>query len=444
MIEWFGLTHQHRIEHPMEIPVMKTHVSKTILSCDRLQVGYRNKTVLTDVNLSFDKGQFISLLGPNGAGKTTLLRTLSRHLPPLGGRISLKGNPLETFKAMDLAKIMAVVLTDRVTPPLFTVFEFAAIGRYPHTDFLGRLSASDITAVHSSLQAVHADHLADRPFSDLSDGERQKVLMARSLAQQPEILLLDEPTVHLDLKHRVEVMSILRNLCRSKGITVVASLHDVDVAAKVSDRVALVKDGGIRDFGPPETVLTGSAVAGLYDFSDAGFDRRLGSIELKGTGKKGRAFVLAGMGSGSLVYRLLAKQGYAIATGVVPTNDLDYFVARSLGADIASRPPMEPDLDTHLAEAESLMERCDFVIDSGFPEGFVSRSNTALLGSAIRNGQTVFALRQPDSGGLCTDSLGQKYDRLIRCRDEGHLAEALGHFNTSNPDMEQMKGWNLQ
>ena len=314
---------------------------KTVLSCKNLTVGYRQKVVLKELNLTFGAGHFISLLGPNGAGKTTLLRTLSRHRSPLGGEIHLMGMPLQTITAMTLAKTMAVVLTDKVSPPLLTVFEFVALGRYPHTDFLGRLAPQDQEVVTDALKAVHAQELARRSFSDLSDGERQKALVARALAQQPKLLLLDEPTNHLDLKHRVEVMTILRNLCRSQGITVVASLHDVDVAAKVSDRVALIKGGRVVDWGPPETVLTGRSVSNLYDFDGADFDRHLGGIEMRGDGRRGRAFVLAGMGSGALVYRMLAKQGIAFATGVLHSNDLDYYVARSLGAACTVQSPME-------------------------------------------------------------------------------------------------------
>ena len=123
---------------------------------------------------------------------------------------------------------LTVVMTDKVSPPLFSVAEFVALGRYPHTDFLGRLGPADHRAVGQALAAVHAEELARRPFSDLSDGERQKALVARALAQQPRLLLLDEPTIHLDLKHRMEVITILRDLCQTRGITVVASLHDID------------------------------------------------------------------------------------------------------------------------------------------------------------------------------------------------------------------------
>ncbi len=407
---------------------MSTSAINPVISARRLTVGYKPKPVLKGLDFDFEAGHFISLLGPNGAGKTTLLRTLSRHLSPLAGEIRVQGKPLASLRAIDLARIMAVVLTDKIAPPLFTVFEFVAIGRYPHTDYLGRLGEVDRNAVISSLAAVHAVDLAHRPFADLSDGERQKVLVARALAQEPQILLLDEPTIHLDLKHRVEVMAILRDLCRSKGITVVASLHDVDVAAKVSDRVALIKDGGLLDWGPPETVLTPEAVAGLYDFDKAEFNRHLGGIELRGDGDQGRAFVVAGMGSGALVYRMLAKKGFAIATGVVHTNDLDWYVAQSLGADCTSVPPMAKVNGSAMVRAAGQMAECDFVIDCGFTVGPVNQANMKLLQSALTQGKTVFSLRE---GGLPSLTKSD-HNRSIRCDDAMQLLDALDRFSARN------------
>lgn len=414
-----------------------------VVVCRDLTVGYKRKAILSRLNLTFESGHFISLLGPNGAGKTTLLRTLSRHLDPLGGSVTLMGEPLGTVNSTDLAKIMAVVLTDKISPPLFTVFEFTALGRYPHTDFLGRLSSEDRRVVNQALAAVHAQELAQRPFSDLSDGERQKALVARALAQQPRLLLLDEPTIHLDLKHRVEVMTILRDLCKSHGITVVASMHDVDVASKVSDRVALIKDGTLADWGAPESVLTGRAVAQLYDFTGASYDRHLGAIELRGDGVSGRAFVVAGMGSGTLVYRMLAKRGFSLSTGVLNSNDIDCYVARSLGAECAVQPAMEAVGSDAIASAVKLMERCDLVVDCGFDVGAMNQGNVTLLRTALEKGKNVLTLRNKSFGTLIeaapesvSDS-NQKVNRhgsVIRCKDVNHLIELLDQQIDADPD----------
>ena len=401
---------------------MKHTSSEPIMACKNLAVGYKDTAVLSEVNLSFTVGTFISLLGPNGAGKTTLLRTLSRHLSPIEGEITISGKNLADISAMELARTMAVVLTEQVAPPLFTVFEFAALGRYPHTDFLGRLGPQDHQAIIQALSAVHADDLAHRPFADLSDGERQKVLVARALAQQPRLLLLDEPTIHLDLKHRVEVMAILRDLCRSQNITVVASLHDVDVAAKVSDQVALIKNGTLSAWGPPESVLTGPAVADLYDFTGADFDHRLGSIELRSDGRRGRVFVVAGMGSGALVYRMLAKQGYAVSTGVLHTNDLDYFVSRSLGAKGTVQSPMIPVNGTAMQDAIEQMLACDAVIDCGFEVGPLNQCNMDILKVAVKKDLPVLSLRQDDNAFLPDD---HGHTRPICCKDIMQLFEHL-------------------
>lgn len=374
--------------------MIKTTNNEVVLACRDLTVGYKNSPIIENVNLELAAGHFITLLGPNGAGKTTLLRTLSRHLEPLDGTISLGDRPLEDLRQGELARIMAVVLTDKVAPPLFSSFDFVALGRYPHTNFLGRLTERDRMVVEQALRAVHAGNLAHRDFSSLSDGEKQKVLVARALAQEPKVLLLDEPTAHLDLKHRVEVMAILRNLCHAKNITVIASLHDVDIAAKVSDRVALVKGGAITAFGYPEEVLSDEAVSRLYDFDSACFNHQLGSIELRGNGKKGqKIFVVAGMGSGAVLYRLLAKRGYDIATGVLHSNDLDCFVAESLGARCASQPPADSLNEEVFRTALEEMRGCELVIDAGFAADGAYAANRQLLDSAAIQGKPVFSLR---------------------------------------------------
>ncbi len=408
-----------------------TSSSKPILTCRNLAVGYKRREVLKDLNLAFERGRFVALLGPNGAGKTTFLRTLSRHLLPLSGAITLEGMDLQTINVMTLARLMAVVLTDRISPPLFTVSEFVALGRYPHTGFLGRLGPVDEAAVMHALDSVNALDLALRRFSDLSDGEKQKALVARALAQEPKLLLLDEPTVHLDLKHRMEVMTILRDLCRSRDITVIASLHDVDVAARVSDRVALVKGKRLLCWGPPESVLTGESVASLYDFDDASFDRHLGGIEFRGNGSRGRAFVVAGMGSGAQVYRLLARQGFAITTGILHTNDIDYFVARSLGADCMFQSPTEPFNGDIMAQARQSLAGCDLVIDTGSQVNVFNDANAELVREALKAGKPVFSLRA-DSGST---------RGVTACENTAGLCEALEAYQpvTKDPSGCQVK-----
>ena len=341
---------------------MKEHV---ILSARELRVGYDKKTILDHVDLTFSKGEFISLLGPNGAGKTTLLRTLSNYLPALSGKILIKGEPLERITPVALSKIMSVVLTEKTVPPLFRVFDYIAMGRYPHTSWSGRLTSKDDQVVLEAARMVHAEALLTRDLSTLSDGERQKVQIARALAQEPEIILLDEPTMHLDLKHRMEVMGILQSLCREKGICVVASLHDVEVAAKVSDRVVLVNNGSIDACGAPEEVLEEEVITRLYDFSNARFSRILGNIEIRHPAGGPKVFVMGGMGKAAVLYRLLSKKGFDIATGVLLKNDIDYFVASALGAECIVQETLEAISGNLAVKAVDLALTCDAVIDAG-------------------------------------------------------------------------------
>ncbi len=363
-----------------------------ILSTENLCVGYGEKSIVKNINLEFFKGEFISLLGPNGAGKTTLLRTLSKHLDAIQGKVFLNGININAIKSCDLAKIMSIVLTQKVAPPLFSVYDFVAMGRYPHTNWAGNLNIKDDKIVNQSLDLVHAGNLMFRDISTLSDGERQKVLIARALAQEPLIILLDEPTMHLDLKHRMEVMSILHDLCREKGICVVASLHDLEVAAKVSDRVVLIKNDKILGFGHPEDILHNDTVSGLYDFSNACFNRVLGNIEIRTKPDRGRAFVLGGMGSASVLYRLLSKKGYMISTGVLLKNDIDYFVADALGAQCFVRDNLDEISKDKLDEILKLMEQCDFVIDSGFEENAINKANIEILTKALKLNKKVFSM----------------------------------------------------
>ncbi len=363
-----------------------------LLSTRNLSVGYEKKEVVKDINLDIFKGEFVSLLGPNGAGKTTLLRTLSRHLPGIKGKVVLKGENIKKIKAHNLAKIMSVVLTQRVVPPLFKVYEFVAMGRYPYTKWTGSLTREDDRVIIQCLGLVHAEDLMFRDISTLSDGERQKILIARALAQDPDIILLDEPTMHLDLKHRMEVMSILHGLCREKGISVIASLHDLEVAAKVSDRVVLIKNDRILAFGTPEDILQKDTVSDLYDFSNAIFNRRLGNIEIRTTPGRSRVFVIGGMGSASVLFRLLCKKGYKIFTGILFKNDIDYFVAKALEIQCFARDITSKNNDEQFTLACRAMEESDFIIDAGFKENDLNLANIEMLEKAVLLKKKVFSL----------------------------------------------------
>lgn len=400
--------------------------SKNVLRLHGLAVGYPEKVILEGIELELAEGQFIALLGPNGAGKTTLLRTLARLLAPRGGTIYLGDEILETIRHRDLARLLSVVLTGQKAPGLMDAFQFVTLGRYPYTGVLGSLKPRDIRTANDSLAMVHADDLACRRMQTLSDGEKQKIFIARALAQEPRIILLDEPTLHLDLKHRMEVMSILRRLCREKGITVVASMHDVDIAAKVADLVALIRKGSIMAWGTPEEVLHRETVTELYDFRGAAFNPWLGSIELNDcNGDRGLVFVVGGVGCGARLYRMLARRAFAVSTGVLHANDLDAYVAESLGIERVLETPMKPISDGACRKAMDLLEKAICVVDSGFPVESLNRRNLDLIRTGLEIGKPVVGLRDSRKDSETLEASPLTHSKVVYCANEMELMKQV-------------------
>jgi iron complex transport system ATP-binding protein len=387
-----------------------------------LAVGYGRKTVVAGINQEMLEGQFVSLLGPNGTGKTTILRSLARLLYPLKGAIYLNDRMLSGLKSNELAKTLAVVLTERLSPGLITAFEFAAMGRHPYTGFLGRLSEEDTQKTKKALILVNAGDIADRYFNELSDGEKQKVLLARALVQEPRVMILDEPTLHLDLRHRIELIAILRRFCRERGITVIVSLHDVDVALKISDLIILVKDGNIMDCGPPEEIIKEETIARLYDLDCARFNSQLGTIELMNNSNGKMVFVVAGGGTGTPVYRLLSKHGFNIITGVIHENDIDCHVARSIGATVIGERSFKKISNSKLGRSFELLEKVDHVIDSGFPIGSSNSRNLKLILKALEQGKRVYTLR---NWKPACDLYGESAENLIYCDGPKSILEKI-------------------
>ena len=373
-----------------------------ILRTDKLAVGYGKKTVVDGIDIALREGQFVCLLGPNGCGKSTILKTIVRMLAPLGGEVYISDRAISQMSNQDMAKTTAVVLTDPISPGLLTAYDVVMLGRHPHTGFMGKPTARDVEKVIEALTMVNAETLGRRYFGELSDGEKQKVLLARALAQEPHLIVLDEPTSHLDARHRIEVMLILRQLTQEKGVTVIASLHDIDLAMKACDVAILVKDERLLACGTPEDVLTQELVTQLYGLERATFNAYLGGVELKGKKTGGSpVFVVAGGASGAAVYRALVKHGFGIITGVLAENDIDCHIAASVGATVVRSPAFETISATAYSEAVGLLGNVRQVIDAGFPVGTANRQNLDLVRRALDAGQAVHTLRdRADAGNL--------------------------------------------
>ncbi|MBV6396968.1 MAG: Fe(3+) dicitrate transport ATP-binding protein FecE [Anaerolineales bacterium] len=234
-----------------------------MLKIENLSVDYGSRRVLHDVTLSVQSGEILALIGPNGAGKSTLIRAASGVIP-FSGQVRTNGDTFHALTPIQRARYIAVVPQAISLPPAFTVWETVLMGRTPHLGFLGQTSRADETLAWNALERVHADELAERRVGELSGGERQRVLLARALCQSTPILLLDEPTAHLDLQYQMSLLELTRKLVREDDLAVLIALHDLNLAARFAQRIALMVDGRIRSVGAPRTVLTPELITESY------------------------------------------------------------------------------------------------------------------------------------------------------------------------------------
>jgi len=235
-----------------------------MLQIENLSVNYGPRRVLHDISLSVQSGEILALIGPNGAGKSTLIRAASGVIPVAGGTVRADGRDFHALAPIQRARFLAVVPQAISLPPAFTVWEMTLMGRTPHLGFLGQTSRADDELARRSLERVHALELADRRVGELSGGESQRVLLARALCQSTPILLLDEPTAHLDLQYQVSLLELVQNLAREDNLAVLIALHDLNLAARYADRVALMVAGRITALGSPREVLTPELISHAY------------------------------------------------------------------------------------------------------------------------------------------------------------------------------------
>ena len=391
----------------------------SILSAHNLSVGYENRAVISGIDIDAMRGQIICLLGPNGAGKSTILRTLAGLLAPVSGTVTIENEPIGRISHKQMAKTLSIVLTDSVTPAMTTVYELVSMGRMPYTDFMGRLTDNDRRIVDEALVTVGAADLKERRLTRLSDGERQKVMIARALVQEPQLIILDEPTGHLDIKHKIEVIRVLQRLANEKNITCILSLHDIDLALKGCRTVLLVNDGAVVAQGTPEDIITDGSIQKLYDICGAKYNELMGAVEFTGSSAND-IFVTGGNGSAVSLYRALSRSGYGITSGVLYLNDVDFQVADAVCGRVITEAPFECVSKASADKAYALAADAVCVIDSGFPVGSCNIENVSIITRALNDGKPVLSLRsREDSAKLYPD-----ISRITFCGDIASLLAA--------------------
>lgn len=361
-------------------------MSGAYLYTDDLSVGYQGKALIEHIALSLRRGEIMTLIGPNGSGKSTILRSIIRQLRLIGGTVYLDGRSMADMSELDVAKRLSVLMTDRVRPELMRCEDVVATGRYPYTGRLGILGAEDWDKVYESMELVHAAELAKQEFARVSDGQRQRVLLARAVCQEPEVIVLDEPTSFLDIRHKLELLAILKDMVRKKNLAVLMSLHELDLAQKASDFVVCVQGNQIGRCGPPEEIFTAESIAGLFGAARGSYDAASGSVELERVEGTPEIFVIGGGGSGIPVYRRLQRRGVPFAAGVLHQNDLDFPVAEALAAQLVAERPFCPISDGALERAKTLMAACGRVVCPLKETGPMNESNLELRRLAEQKG----------------------------------------------------------
>ena len=331
------------------------------LSAEGLSVGYGKKVVLSGATLEVKAGQVVTLVGPNGCGKSTLLKTLIHQLGPLSGTVYLGNLSMEGMGSMEIARNMSILMTGHVQPEFLTCREVVEMGRYPYTGRFGRLSKEDQDIVEESMRLVQVEGLSDAQFSRLSDGQKQRVLLARAVCQKPKILVLDEPTSYLDINYKMMLLATLKKLVKEQHLAVILSLHDLDLAEKISDHVLCIKDGKVDREGRPQDIFTGEYIAKLFDLEEGSFQPSSGSVEMGKVEGEPKVFVIGGTGSGIPVYRMLWRRQVPFAAGILFENDIDVPTACALSGHVILEEPFRPISRQAVEKAEKWIRSCEKV-----------------------------------------------------------------------------------
>ena len=329
---------------------------------ENMTVGYGKTPLIRQIGIHVRAGEIVTLIGPNGAGKSTILRSVIRQLGLLEGTVYLDGMPMKGMGEREIAKRMSILMTERIHPELMNCEDVVGTGRYPYTGRMGILTAEDRGKVREAMEMVHAWDLASRDFSQISDGQKQRILLARAICQDPSVIVLDEPTSFLDIRHKLELLTILKDLVRRKKVAVLMSLHELDLAQKLSDYIVCVKGEYIERCGTPEEIFTSSYITGLYGITKGSYYAEFGCLEMEPVKGKPQVFVIGGNGSGIPVYRRLQRMGIPFAAGILHENDVDYPIARALASQVISEMPFEPIREETYDRAAEVLASCGQVI----------------------------------------------------------------------------------
>jgi iron complex transport system ATP-binding protein len=364
------------------------------LSIDGVDCSYGSIDVVKDVSFNVKKGEFLGILGPNGSGKTTLLRSISRVLKPKKGMILISDKDIYEMKSLDVAKQLAVVPQETPVSFDFSALEVVLMGRNPHMPRFKMESKEDFEIAKASMELTRTWEFADRPVTELSGGERQRVIIARALTQEPQILLLDEPTTHLDISNQLEIMDLIKCLCMSRKLLIVAVFHDFNLAARYCDSIILLKDGKIIAVGNAEETLTSENVKKVFNVDTIvkkhPITGQLHVIPISRpiilVQKSLLIHLICGGGTGSQIMKTLLDEGYRITTGVLNLLDTDHETAQLLNIPTTNEAPFSPITDEAHKTNLQVINKANVVVVTPTQFGEGNLRNLDAAKTALENG----------------------------------------------------------
>lgn len=382
---------------------MQERYSEVLIETFGLKCGYEGREILKGITISLLPGELIGLLGPNGAGKSTLIKALSKILRPIAGTIYVEGEDIESLSFKDVAKRVGVVPQETLLDYNFTVYDVVMMGRNPYISRFKGETKLDKEIVLEAMKSTNTLEFADRSITELSGGEKQRVILARALAQQPKILLLDEPTSHLDISYQIEMLNLIKRLIKEKNIGALSALHDPNLASQFCDKIILMKDGKIYDFGTPKEVLTSKNLKDVFNIDvivkqhpiyDSVYILPLSRTSKNYLGFNKKVHIICGGGTGARILYLLYNR-FELSAGVVNLLDSDAEVCNELGINAIFEAPFSPISEENYRKNIAMIDNSDVVIISPVPFGEGNISNLKAFEYAVNIGKPTIMIDGP-------------------------------------------------
>lgn len=352
-----------------------------------LTVGYDRIPLIKNINLSVRPGEILTLIGPNGSGKSTILKTITKQLKTIGGSVFLGKESMRELTDSEISRHLSMVMTERIHTELLSGRDVVATGRYPYTGRLGILSQQDWKKVDEAIALVHAGEVQQQDFRRISDGQRQRLMLARAICQDTQVLILDEPTSYLDMGFKLDILTTIRMLARKKNLAVIMSLHELDLAQKISDTIACVKGDRIDRVGTPEEIFSGNYVQQLYGVKPQQFESQTGQVFMERPEGIPEVFVIGGGGTGLAVYNRLQRQNIPFAAGILQENDVEYAAASALAACVFSEKAFFPVSEETFLRAKQMLGSCKTCICALTEFGPYNEKNRQLFEYAKKLGK---------------------------------------------------------